>query len=340
MFRRVINNEHLQDMLAEEDEVRNGGAQCFLYAWTAADHLDDDGEYYRNWCKKWGKKWCFQLERGTQEGKLHYQGVISLKVKRRELELKNMLRASGELPVGFRITRMANNTIQSKSETFYVTKPDGREAGPWMDTDEEKFVQETVKRMENNLLPWQQTIFNHRNDFHERIINVIVDKEGSKGKSTFADFMHQRGHAIRLFTSDPERIVASVCDILKAKNERNPKMFIMDMPRSSNQKNPHQVYAAIEMIKGGYAVDTRYAYKEWIFNHPQMWIFCNRLPDNMMLSRDRWVYWEISVDNELVPFDPNAYEVDRHPNPPREEKKIEGEGFLGAPLSLHRNPSW
>lgn len=329
---------------------RNSGHQCYMFAWTADDHLDDHGEYYRKWCTKWGKKWCFQLERGDEKKQLHYQGVISLKVKRRENELKALLREEGELPR--RITVLSSNNKEAQSETFYVTKPDGRVEGPWSDKDEEVFIQDSVKAVENKLYPWQRTILNHRNDFQERLINVIVDKEGAQGKSTLASLIDQKGYGYRIFVQDPERLVSSVCDMLMATKNRNPKLFILDMPRSANQRNPHQVFSAIEMIKDGYAIDTRYHYKKWVFNQPQVWIFCNRMPDAYMLSLDRWVYWQISVDRELVPFDPNSYEVDRHPGPPRtrsptpepqdvdQEVKSVGEDFLGASLSLHRKSSW
>jgi hypothetical protein len=54
-----------------------------------------------------------------------------------------------------------------------------------------------------------------------------------------------------------------------------------------------QFYSAVETIKDGYAYDDRYSFKEKVFDCPNIWIFCNVLPDLNLLSMDRWKIWDI-----------------------------------------------
>lgn len=311
---------------------------CHLYCFTAVDHLDSP-DYYINWCKKWGKHWCFQLERGSERKQLHYQGIISLKVKRRQNELKSLLRANGELPL--RITVSSTPNLVGGSAEFYVTKPDGRVAGPWTDKDRVKFFAwdiEEFKEM-NNLLPWQKFIYDNRNRREKRVVNLIIDPAGKKGKSTFARLMAAHGYALWLdAVGDAERLSASLCDILAGREERDPKMIIIDLERSSNQKNNMHLYQVIEKLKNGRVCDTRYRYREWEFHPPQVWVFCNRIPEQLMLTADRWRIWEIDPDNELVRKIEELNPAHRSQDPTQldvgtPENKLGG--FPGASLSLH-----
>lgn len=304
----------------------------FVFAFTADDHLDDP-KYYKEWCKKWGKHWCFQLERGSQEQKLHYQGIISLKVKRRENEFKKLLKDEGELPR--RISAAATNNVKGGSTEFYVTKPDGRVAGPWSDKDKVLYIQSDLRGLETRFYPWQQTIFDQKDQFQPRTINVIVDKIGGLGKSTFVSWMDQMEYGMILHQTHPDFLVSSICDALMPSENRNPKMFFLDMARASNQTNPHQLYVAIEIIKNGVVYDVRYHYRKWVYEKPQVWVFCNTLPDMKMLSLDRWRFWQIDpLLLSLVPLDPLHTEVNRHTGYPVRE-----EVSLGASLSLHRDTS-
>lgn len=276
----------------------------YVFSFTAFDHLESP-DYYTNWCKKWGKHWTFQLEEGTERKTQHYQGIISLKTKRRLHEFLKLLRDEDELG-SIHIRPTANTNVKGGTKEFYVTKPDGRLGGPWSDKDEIKFFGWDIEEFKDmrNLYPWQAYIYNQREHREKRTVNVIYDPKGDHGKSTFARLMEAHKHAIILNTSgDSERMAASLCDELMGRENRDPKMIIIDLKRSANQKNPHALFETIESIKDGRVCDTRYHYRKWIFHPPQVWVFCNRLPDDFMLTHNRWKIWEIAdADHSLVPL--------------------------------------
>ena len=74
--------------------------------------------------------------------------------------------------------------------------------------------------------------------------------------------------------------------------------YFIDMPRSLPKTKLNQFYSGIEELKNGHAWDARYHFKEKYFDSPNVWLFVNIIPDKNMLSRDRWIIWEIR-DNKL-----------------------------------------
>ena len=77
------------------------------------------------------------------------------------------------------------------------------------------------------------------------------------------------------------------------------------MPRAFNKDKMHGIYTALETIKKGKVWDMRHSYKEWWFDSPRIWIFSNEYPDERLLSRDRWKFWEITDDKTLTDYKGN-----------------------------------
>lgn len=261
-------------------------SKCFLYSWRT-HKVDFD---YKTWCKTWGKHWIFQLEKGEETGKLHFQGIISLKTKRTKPEC---LKIMPNLPEYFE--PVCNKNLAGGSEAFYVTKEDTRVEGPWSDKDQEIFIPYQYEGLENSLYPWQQHIWDTATDREPRIVNLILDRRGCQGKSTLAALMELHGRGIDLPpVNDAEKLIQSLADILIATENRDPKCVFIDIPRAMKQDKLHGVYTAIEQIKKGKVVDVRYSYKQWWFHSPQIWVFTNTVPDATYLSADRWRLWAIS----------------------------------------------
>lgn len=218
------------------------------------------------------KKWTFQLEVG-ESGYEHWQGRFSLKVKQRLLSAKKPWPPEAHLSV----TSSANH-----GNTFYVTKEETRVDGPWSDTDEEIFIPWDVQLM-NELKPWQANI-NEFADIRElRRIHVIVNTEGNIGKTSLCRWLmvHGRGRALP-FCNDYRDILRMVCDMPVS------KLYLIDMPRAICKEKLFQFWSAIESIKGGYAYDDRYKFRDRIFDPPQVVVFTNSVPDLGLLSADRW----------------------------------------------------
>lgn len=225
------------------------------------------------------KKYCFQLERGDS-GYEHYQGRISLVKKRRTSETIKLIQPLLE---GIHISPTSNNGLEGN---FYVMKLDTRIDGPWADTDEKIYVPRQVRGI--TLLPWQKTLIEKSGEWDTRSINIIHDNEGNIGKSTLVTYMgvHKLGRQIP-YCNDYKDILRMVMDMPTATT------YLIDMPRAINKDKLFQLYSAIETIKNGYAYDDRYHFKEKYFDCPNVWVFTNVLPEEGLLSKDRWKYWGV-----------------------------------------------
>jgi len=236
------------------------------------------------------KHWVFQQER-SDSGFLHYQMRFSLQVRRRTKELGKLL---SNLDMGCHVApTVTDNMLPSKA--FYCLKPDTRVDGPWASEDPKPIV--LPRQLQGcTLRPWQQQVVDDVEIFDSRTINVIIETEGNKGKSFLGTWVgiHRIGMSIPPLNDykDIMRVVMS---------RPVSKLYIIDMPRSIEQKKLAGLYGGLEELKSGHAWDDRYSFKEIYFDSPSIWIFTNVEPNLSYLSRDRWKLWKI-VDNELIKY--------------------------------------
>ena len=249
------------------------------------------------------KKWVFQLEAAPTTGTLHYQGRGSLYKKKRQPELCSLL---NEIDLrGMDVSESSNNSTQKNGDVFYSLKYDTKVEGPWMDTTwrEPPYIPRQYRDKMDRLYPWQKKILDSRDVFEDRKINMVYDPVGNNGKSTVAALGDLMFGAIDLPpVGDHKELMQVACDILMAKQERDPKLVFVDLPRGltldPRKFGPFMV--AIEQIKKGKVCDLRFHYKEWWFDSPQVWVFANHLPNLNLMSQDRWNFFTISSFKTLV----------------------------------------
>lgn len=233
-------------------------------------------------CKEIAKQWVFQLERAPTTGKLHYQGRVNLKVK-----VRNLFWEDGHASV--------TSTEGSKSFN-YVMKEETRVDGPWKDKDTPMFKQSRIDGI--TLRPWQKRIENETGIQKDRVVDIIFDPEGGIGKSTLVAFLcyYKKWRRIPMLSGMGAKDLMQLVMCM-------PKCgaYCVDMPRALNQAKQIEFFEAIEMIKDGYAFDTRYEFNDEWFECPRIFLFMNIIPDLSLLSRDRWRIWKI-VDEELVKY--------------------------------------
>ena len=253
------------------------------------------------------KKWIFQHEL-SDTGYDHFQGRLSLYKKRREHELKNFMKELHPKLLTMHHKPTALNSLENgkmTSDAFYCLKSDTHVDGPWSDITEKKvYVPRQYRNL--NLKIWQHQVRASKDVFDSRRVNFLYDPKGNNGKSTLASLCELQDRALALpLTYDPKQLMESVCDILMSKEQRDPKLCFIDLPRGINPDKIGAYFVACEEIKKGKAVDMRHRYKEWWFDSPQVWVFANWLPNMSLLSADRWLLWTI-VDDVLTPFNPEA----------------------------------
>ena len=69
-----------------------------------------------------------------------------------------------------------------------------------------------------------------------------------------------------------------------------------------------EFYQGIEILKDGWAYDTRYKYKKIKFTRPHIWIACNVIPDLSLLTLDKWKFWTIH-EGKLIEYNNNINEI-------------------------------
>lgn len=253
--------------------------------------------------RKKTKKYAFQLEKSETKacsdlqdghmegGYVHYQGRISL-VKKKTLSA--LIKFFFEPQ--FNAIHFSPTSTNAKDDNLYVMKEDTRIKGPWTDQDEIVYIPRQIREMDG-LRPFQQHIVNNASVWNTRSINMVYCKKGNIGKSLLVGYCraHKVGRALPP-VNDTKDLLRMVCDLPTS------TMYLFDMPRSMNKERLFGFFSAVETIKDGYAYDDRYNFKEKVFDCPNIWIFSNSLPDENMLSKDRWIIWEIDEKYELKKY--------------------------------------
>lgn len=248
---------------------------CCVYDFTTFDGHDVSFDEIKEQLNEWCKSWCFQQEKCSKTGRIHYQGRFSLKLKRYITTI--------EMNIGsYKLTSKAN-----QGNMFYVMKKDSRVDGPWKDTDVVVYIPRQIREIEN-LFPWQSAVISKMKIWDTRTINCVINPKGNIGKSILVGWVraYQLGRCLPP-VNDYKDMLRMVCDLPTA------KAYLIDMPKAIKKSKLGGFYAAIETIKDGYAYDDRYSFKEKVFDCPQIWIFTNKLPDLDLLSRDRWKLWTV-----------------------------------------------
>lgn len=280
-------------------------SQCAVYDFTFFGPKDGElqsPEEFIKLIQPLFKKWIFQLEACPTTERKHYQGRGSLIKKKRKPELDSLLNNTDLR--GMDTRESSNNSLIL--EVFYTLKYDTCIAGPWRDDEwhQPQYIPRQFRGLEDRLYPWQQQVIASKDVFNDRVVNLIYDKGGCQGKSTIARLAQLHHNALRLPpVGDHKQLLEAACDILMAKQNRSPGLAFVDLPRSltMDPKKFGPFMIAIEEIKAGVVCDMRNHFKEWWFDSPQVWVFCNHLPHLDHMSQDRWKFWVIDGFKNLMP---------------------------------------
>ena len=249
------------------------------------------------------KKWTFQLEACPTTGRLHYQGRGSLFKIKRQPELCKLI---NETPLrGMDVSESSNNS--KSDEIFYTMKYDTREDGPWANTTwkEPAYIPRQYRGLLERVYPYQKHILESRNDFNDRVVNVLIDPKGNNGKSTVACLAELHYGGIDLPPiADHKELTQVVCNILMGKKERQPGIIFIDLPRTltMDPKRMGPFMIAIEQIKKGHVCDVRNHYTDWWYDSPAVWACTNHYLDVRFMSEDRWRFWTIGQFKEMRPL--------------------------------------
>lgn len=322
-----------------EKETPKKKRDSLLITWDFTLHLPKDQVYTepfisdenlpepfkaKNLCKflsEIAKSWAFQLEVGDETHKFHYQGRLKLKQQKRQNQVigyfTNYISVATAHISPTSSANIFNMNYCQKEKTRVNGDPEL--VGPFHD---EAFSQilapkESVRirdLTEANLYQWQRYIYNMSKDYADprsRIIHVLVEYEGCKGKSVLTELLATRSKCLVLPPARDFKDIVHAAQNMISERKLDPPMILIDLPRSIDKSGDSQMYAALESIKNGYVYDMRHRFKETrLMNTPHVWVFTNKDPDLQYLSQDRWRFWTINKDNQLEPHVPQ-YLVDK-----------------------------
>lgn len=310
--------------------------------------------------------YCFQLESAPTTGRLHFQGRVNWKVKRRMCQAMQVVEGH---------TIWWTQTSNNGSKTFdYLMKDDTRVCGPWYnmeDTEETKdgctyvdHTKTTVALYEAPRMPdgaWSEhteadapqrefgvmldNLFEQYMATEDaklkdltRRITILVDATGNSGKSRYVERRMRMGNSFVIQNATTATIVSQMAIRVYTGQVKRRWMALLDMPRVRDRNVP-EIMAALENLGNGLAMDSRYKFTDRIFTPPLVVVFCNKLPAWDSFSPDRWNAFEIFSDGNAVgrirplPVTAPAPRVRKAPAP-KLELSLENlrKLFGGAPL--------
>lgn len=257
---------------------------CFR--WSPSSTLDQPerfDELIHQFCIKYFDKFIYQLEdsKPIDGHNYHYQGyghVIDVKVRPGAL-IQGAISMSREF-AGIQID--ASSTAGIEALKNYSMKKDTRVRGPWADG---------TRYLGEDLVPtlwsWQEDVKHMvEGPIHPREINCIINEEGNIGKSAFCKYMAYH-HDIPVLgwgkTGDLLNLVSKM---------PNKRAYFFDLARTKPKDwAGGDIYSAMEGVKNGHFVNTKYETKSVLMKQPHVWIFTNNMPDMTTMSSDRWKLW-------------------------------------------------
>lgn len=221
------------------------------------------------------KRFVYQLEECPTTGSLHYQCYLNLKRKCRAGKLAKTLSALGLKGV----TCSPASAAGKERLRLYAMKNDTRVAGPW--ADRHIYLGDDLP---SKLRPWQHELKEYiEGPIDPRKIVWYHDAKGGAGKSTFSKYMMFH-HQIPTLTFGNASDLLNL--VYKFQGER---AYIFDLSRTKSKNVAMEdIYAALESIKNGYFVNTKYETGIAIFSKPHVVVFSNYAPNMSALSADKW----------------------------------------------------
>jgi hypothetical protein len=238
-----------------------------------------------------------------EEGYMHWQIKLSLSKKKRLSSILALLKCNHMMLQKGHWSPSSTPSLGEQFFNSYAGKLDTRVRGPWRSDSREVPIPNQIAHI-TSLYSWQQEVIDramYGDDF--RCVNIIIDKDGCKGKSVLS--LYCKAHKIM-----DCRLIPCITggnqvflDLNQAVlSQPIGRLYFCDMPRALPKNKLAEFFSFLETLKNGYVWDKRFCFKERLFNSPAVWVFMNVEPDLKLLTNNRWRLWAIRDDEELVDY--------------------------------------
>jgi len=279
--------------MSKKSKIDHNAVYRMSWTWNKQDnHVYEEGEFeafhtiiksnLETLCPK--SKFVFQLEKGTEAGRLHYQGHINLNTKERITTFAN--RVQHFMP-GIHVSE-TSNAGEGLGE-FYCMKEDTRVAGPWADKE---YIFPDFSEYNTELTGWCAMAKELLLQPPElRTVYWVYEEQGCKGKTYFSNYMELKHGACSLSLGTARDNFYIVSEFIR-------RIYIFDVPRSlPNNFDWNDVYTSLEKIKDRNFASTKFKPKKvFLPVVPHILVLSNYPPDLTKLSIDRWKVFKIIDD--------------------------------------------
>ncbi|AXH77371.1 MAG: Rep [Cressdnaviricota sp.] len=284
--------------------------------WVFTWHTSAFGDLTYSELEKFLKQICdsyvFQEERGEETGKIHIQGYLCTKIRKRHSSLLNDFHAYLRdcVKSGAAEAMLSNLTIErmmgTRAEAIaYCTKTETRTESPRSYGLPIAYEASDLTIFNNsvNWYPWQKSfmelIFNKDltlKDPDDRTILWIHDLMGNNGKSKLVKHIcyNYPEEACKLSFGSSTQL-RSACITAGPK-----KLYFIDVPRTLGKDDDiNDLISVIEDIKNGFIVSSMYGkHLQMMFDPPHIVVFANVFCPPNALSGDRLEEYTINMDIE------------------------------------------
>lgn len=197
---------------------------------------------------------------------MHYQGMISLKKKKRFQQVVDLLNCHVE------------PAINPHALANYCKKRETRVAGPW----DENSVLIRDRFLEFEPFPWQKEILEIiKDEADDRTIHWYYSPtKGKMGKTLLAKHICIQNKDAIFVSGKSADIKSAICTM-----EIPPRIVIFYFTKTSEE---YISYEAIESVKDGIFFSGKYESNMKLFDNPHVICLANFRPKESALMADRW----------------------------------------------------
>ncbi len=206
---------------------------------------------------------CFQEEKG-ENATPHLQGVLSLKKKMRYTEFGLPKQIHWEKVINVHSAYKYCSDVKKRHGEIHT-----------------KNFEINIK-FNIELKSWMEELINKFDETPDaREICWVFSKQGGVGKTSFCKYMLCNRDCLYLSKGNYRDLINMVYNA----DMTNNNIVLIDIPRNSGNRIS---YSAVEAIKNGLIMNSKYETGFKMFDSPHIVIFANEEPQYELLSEDRW----------------------------------------------------
>lgn len=245
--------------------------------------------------------YIYQLERGEEKDRLHYQGYLKLKTKKYMLTIAKDMQTYCD---GIHLS--ACSAAGETALRNYCMKDETKVTGPWslkpMPTRPFMLINQydplkKCRRVTETPRPFQTSLTEMcMAEPDDRKIVWVADADGNSGKSQWATFMRIKHSAYEISFGTARDLMHMVCQDIEERGGFR-QTYIISLPRTKPKDQAMaDILSTIEQIKDGKFKSTKYKGNNYEGPNPHVVILSNYAPTTEEiggLTKDRWMIYKI-----------------------------------------------